>query len=191
MFNAISHDSEISSFRWTPMCRRRFLLILAQIGSVNRACQAVSKSRKSAYALLRKNRGRPFAAAWDAALIHAHGRIEGQMLEYAFGTIEAEGHRHPQTGRLMWRHTDPLLGAGMGMAHLDRLDKAVAKISLDPARDQAARNMLEEWPECLDALLGLQPETCYLAPNSVTSHLQAAHDHAMSDPHLFKVQNHG
>ncbi len=157
-----------SQYRWTTGCQRRFLLELAGHGSVNRAAAAVSKSRKSAYALLRRDKGGPFSIGWDTALLIAHRRIEGHLLEYATCPTEAKGYRHRETGRLMWRMTDPMRGAGMGMAHLQRLDKAVDAITCNPVRLRAAQSLQHRWPECLDTMLDLQPKTCYLARNSAS-----------------------
>ena len=157
---------------------RRFLEVLAECGSVGRACQPVSKSRNSAYALRRKNAGQPFGIAWDAALLMARDRVQDRLLEHAMLPIESEGRRHPDTGRLMWRRCDPYLGAGMGMAHLVRLNKAVAEIFRDPARDDAARAAMGDWDNFLDSVCALQPKTCNLARNSATSHLPAEADQA-------------
>lgn len=42
------------SERWTPTTQRRFLEVLAQTGSIKRACAAVSMSRQAAYAFRRR-----------------------------------------------------------------------------------------------------------------------------------------
>ncbi len=165
--------SAVHDFRWTPQAMRRFLEVLAECGSVARACGPVSKSRNSAHALRRKSDGQPFGIGWDAALMMARDRMQDRLLEHAFLPTEWEGHRHPHTGRLMWRRCDPYLGAGMGLAHLTRLDKAVADITENAARYDAAHAAAGDWENFLDLVCALQPKTCNLARNSATSHLPA------------------
>ena len=177
-------QTSVHYFRWTAKGQRRFLEVLADSGSVERACHAVSMARKSAYALRRKTKGQPFAAGWDAALILAQGWIEGQLMHYAWAGVEYVSHRHPMTGRLQWRRSDPLMGPGLGVAHLRRLDKAVAAINADTARRTAARAALADWPEFLDSIFAPQPAKqpiiCYLASNSANSPLRAGVDQAKS-----------
>ena len=177
------YDPEASSqnFRWTATSQRRFLEILAASGSVARACEAVSKSRRCAYALRRKSKFMPFAAGWDAALIQARDWISDQMLEYAFSGIQDVAHHHPVSRRLMWRRNEPILGAGLGMAHLNRLDKAVAAICADETRHKAALAALHQWPDFLKGISAVQPDICYLASNSAISHLQDKADQAQSN----------
>jgi hypothetical protein len=169
------------NFRWTATSQRRFLEILAASGSVKRACDSVSKSRKCAYALRRKSKSMPFAAGWDAALIQARDWIGDQMLEYAFCGVQDVAHRHPVSRRLMWRRHEPILGAGLGMAHLNRLDKAVTAICADETRYQAALEARHHWPDFLNGISAAQPDICYLARNSAISHLQDKADQAQSN----------
>ncbi len=53
MFDQI-HPALTSSYRWTPTTQRRFLEVLAQTGSIKRACGAVSISRQAAYVFRRR-----------------------------------------------------------------------------------------------------------------------------------------
>jgi hypothetical protein len=177
------YDPEASpqNFRWTAESQRRFLEILAASGSVKRACDGVSKSRKCAYALRRKSKVMPFAAGWDAALIQARDWIADQMLEYAFCGVQDVAHRHPVSRRLMWRRNEPMLGAGLGMAHLNRLDKAVAAICADGLRHKTALEAIQHWPDFLNGISSAQPDICNLASNSAISRLQDKADQAQSN----------
>jgi hypothetical protein len=184
-------ESSPQNFRWTAESQRRFLEILAASGSVLRACDSVSKSRKCAYALRRKSKAKPFAAGWDAALIKARDWISDQMLEYAFSGVQDVAHRHPLSRRLIWRRHEPILGAGLGMAHLNRLDKAVAAICADELRHKKALEALHHWPDFLNGISAVQPDICNLASNSAISHLQDKVDQAQSNGQAKGVKEHG
>jgi hypothetical protein len=47
-------DQTTPPYRWTPLTQRRFLEVLAQTGSIKRACAVVSISRQAAYAFRRR-----------------------------------------------------------------------------------------------------------------------------------------
>lgn len=176
------------NFRWTAESQRRFLEILAASGSVLRACEAVSKSRQCAYALRRKSKFMPFAAGWDAALIQARDWTSDQMLEYAFCGVQDIAYRHPLSHRLMWRRGEPILGAGLGMAHLGRLDKAVAAICADAPRYAKALKALHHWPDFLNGISAAQPDICNLASNSAISRLQDKADQAKSSGQMKGIE---
>ena len=53
---------------WTEARQRHFIDVLAATKSLTRACQAVGKSRTSAYKLRDRPEARQFRLAWDAAL---------------------------------------------------------------------------------------------------------------------------
>ncbi len=158
-----------SAYHWSPAARRRFLAVLAETGSIGRACAAVSKSREAAYALRRRSCGRAFATGWDAALIAFRDAHADAMMGYALEPITYDGVRHPETRRLMWRRADPRLGRGMGMTLLFRLDRAVAPILADSARAARAYAALEDFEAFLDAIAasggegGVRPLYCQLA----------------------------
>lgn len=155
-----------SAFRWTPASQRGFLENLAETGSVQRACDSVSKSRKTAYALRRRSRGNAFATGWDAALLIAQQSLGSYMLDLAMQTMTFRGFRHPETRRLMWRRANPLLGRGQGVALLLRIDTAVAKFSNDPLRMQNAVEASDDWQNFLDTVWDKQPFMCNLGRNS-------------------------
>jgi hypothetical protein len=179
-----------SAYHWSPGAQRRFLAVLAETGSIGRACAAVSKSREAAYALRRRSRGRGFATGWDAALIAFRDGHADAMMGHALEPIAYDGVRHPETRRLMWRRADPRLGRGMGMTLLLRLDRAVAPILADPARAARAYAALENFEAFLDAVAasageaGVQPFYCQLARNSGNIAAPARAGWPAGPPHL-------
>ena len=112
---------------------------LAECGMVHRAAAAVGFSRNTLYRHRRNNPS--FAAAWDAALVHARQRLADYLLERAFeGSFdftytdgELTGHRHYLDSRL-------------GYAMLCRLDRAAEQRGDGPIsaedRDSAAFDRL-------------------------------------------------
>jgi hypothetical protein len=126
----------ITPYHWTPIAQRRFIETLAATGSVQLACDSVSMSRVSAYRFRRRAEGAAFAVGWDAAVLIAQQEHGDKLMHYALEPIESIGTRHPETRRLRWRRSDPALGRGKGMALLQRLDTASAKLG-DVARARA------------------------------------------------------
>lgn len=157
------------SYHWSPAAQRRFLAVLAETGSVGRACAAASKSRQAAYAFRKRVAGSAFATGWDAALIASRQSHADALLGYIHEPVSFRGFRHPGSRRLMWQRTDSRLGRGMGMTLLSRLDKAVAPILADPQRAAKAQAALADFDACLDAVspdvpIGeAQPLYCQLA----------------------------
>jgi hypothetical protein len=104
---------------WTEEKQRRFIEVLADTGQVRLACEAVRLSRESAYKLRRAPGGDAFAAAWDAARLHAVHAIEDVAFERAIeGTAhtvfnsdgEPTGERRHYNDRLLMfllRHLKP------------------------------------------------------------------------------------
>lgn len=170
-YNRHFEPDRVDGYHWTAAGKRRFLEVLADSGSVERARGAVSKSRQAVHALRRKEKGQIFATGWDAALMIARDCVGDRLLEHAMTGVEDIGWRHPQSGRLMWRRSDALLGPGMGMALLGRLDRALAKIAADVARYDAAAKAAADWEAFLDRVAPAQPEICQLARNSANSNL--------------------
>jgi hypothetical protein len=93
-------DYDPAAYRWVPVRRvprydgwteekqRRFIEVLADTGQVRLACAAVKLSRESAYKLRRATGGEAFAAAWDAARLHAVHAIEDVAFERAIEGTE-------------------------------------------------------------------------------------------------------
>lgn len=146
------------AYHWSPTAQRRFLAVLAETGSIGRACAAASKSREAAYALRRRSSGLAFATGWDAALIAFRQQHADAMMGHAFEPIAYDGVRHPETRRMMWRRADPRLGRGMGMTLLSRMDRAVAPILADSARAARAYAALEDFDAFLDAVAACDGE---------------------------------
>jgi len=66
---------------WTPEKQREFLEALARCGSVKASAAYVGMSREGAYRLRRREEGRAFDRAWDAALIHARDLFADTLLD--------------------------------------------------------------------------------------------------------------
>lgn len=124
-------QTDPTAYHWTPAAQRRFVAVLAQTGSVQRACDAARMTRASAYRLRRRAAGRAFAIGWRAAVLIAQQELGERMLDLALAPVAYAGTRHPETGRLRWRRCEPVLGRGQGLALLKRLDTAAAAITAD------------------------------------------------------------
>ena len=128
-------------YHWTPAARGRFIEMLAKSGSVARAAQAAGKSRGAAYALRRRKAEAAFGTAWDAAILVARDYVGDAILP---DPREPVVHREVvnASGRKGWRHVDPLLGAGLGLSLVTRLERAGARIDRDPARRAKAQALV-------------------------------------------------
>ena len=120
-----------NAYHWTPAAQRRFVAVLAQTGSVQRACDAARMTRTAAYRLRRRAAGRAFAIGWHSAVLIAQQELGERLLDLALEPVAYTGTRHPESGRLRWRRCEPALGRGRGLALLKRLDVAAATISAD------------------------------------------------------------
>lgn len=120
------------SYHWTPASQRCFIEVLAETGSVQRACKSVSMSRAAAYGLRRRDTGLAFRLGWSVAAIIARDMLVDQFMMLAMTSVEQIGVRHPKSRRMMWRNSNPLLGPGKGMALLNRLDSGLARSLANP-----------------------------------------------------------
>ncbi|WP_375392327.1 hypothetical protein [uncultured Sphingomonas sp.] len=68
---------------WTPEAQQRFIEALARTGVVERACEEVGLSVRSAYDLRNRPGGERFAAAWAAVLTRAADRLLDIAFEQA------------------------------------------------------------------------------------------------------------
>ena len=118
---------------WTPPIQARFVRALADGGSVTRACQAVGRSRVSAYRLRRDPSARTFARAWDEALASTAALLAETALDRAVHGVEEPvfhkgervGYRVRYDNRLLFamlRARDPL-----NYAPLDELERWEAR----------------------------------------------------------------
>jgi hypothetical protein len=179
-FPITPRDPDKDSFRWAASSQRLFLETLAATGSAQRASDAAGKSRKCAFALRRRSKGSAFATGWDAALLIAQRLLSGKMMEYALAGIDDISHRHPESGRLMWRRADPLMGRGQGMALLHRVDRAVEAIERDATRLRAAIEASGDWENFLNGVCAPQPFIGNLARDSAIFRLPDEAQAAMS-----------
>lgn len=120
---------------WTPEKQREFLEALARCGSVKASAAYVGMSREGAYRLRRRQEGRAFDRAWDAALIHARDL-------YAETLLETGLHGWTET---VWYHGEEVgertrFSPGLLLAALARLDATAEGIDIAgaPAREAAA-----------------------------------------------------
>lgn len=120
---------------WTPQKQREFLEALARCGSVKASAAYVGMSREGAYRLRRRQEGRAFDRAWDAALIHARDL-------YAETLLETGLHGWTET---VWYHGEEVgertrFSPGLLLAALARLDAKAEGIDMagDAAREAAA-----------------------------------------------------
>ena len=119
----------------------RFIDTLAVTGSVARAARAAGKSRGAAYGLRRRKSEAGFARAWDAAILVARDYVGDMILPSPLDPIV---YREVVTanGRKGWRRVDPLLGPGLGLGLVTRLDRSGARIDADPVRRAAAERLV-------------------------------------------------
>ncbi|MEH6790440.1 hypothetical protein [Parasphingorhabdus sp.] len=120
---------------WTPEKQRSFLEALARCGSVKAAAAYVGMSREGAYRLRRRQEGRAFDRAWDAALIHARDLFAETLLDTGL-------HGWTET---VWYHGEEVgertrFSPGLLLAALARLDARADGMDIagDVAREAAA-----------------------------------------------------
>jgi hypothetical protein len=144
--SALSHAPAPAAIRhdgWTPKRQRAFCEALAECGNVERAAQATSMSRESAYRLRQRAAGRAFALAWDAALLLARQRLIDDAFDMAFdGAVE----RHYRDGKLILekRKRDPR----SLLATVERLGSSAA---LGSAPVKAVAQDFEAFLDCMEA----------------------------------------
>jgi len=121
--------------RWTPEKQRTFLEALARCGSVKASAAYVGMSRESAYRLRRRQEGRAFDRAWDAALIHARDLYAETLLETGLnGWTETVWYHGEEVGERT------RFSPGLLLAALARLDAKADGLDLagEPVREAAA-----------------------------------------------------
>ncbi|MGB5482915.1 hypothetical protein [Parasphingorhabdus sp.] len=129
---------------WTPNKQRTFLEALARCGSVKSAAAFAGMSREGAYRLRRRDEGRAFARAWDAALIHARDLYADTLLDTGLnGWTETVWYHGEEVGERS------RFSPGLLLAALARLDAKAD--GLDMAGD-AAREAAADFDEMVDAI---------------------------------------
>jgi hypothetical protein len=87
--NAAPPQPDVRHDGWTGQKLRMFCETLAETGMVDKAAAAAGMSRMSAYRLRRRDAGKSFALAWDAALLLARQRLIDEAFALAFtGSVE-------------------------------------------------------------------------------------------------------
>jgi hypothetical protein len=120
---------------WTPDKQRKFLEALARCGSVKAAAAFVGMSREGAYRLRRRDEGRAFARAWDAAVIHARDLFADTLLDTGLnGWTETVWYHGEEVGERS------RFSPGLLLAALARLDAKADGMDVagDVAREAAA-----------------------------------------------------
>lgn len=120
---------------WTPEKQRKFLEALARCGSVKAAAAFVGMSREGAYRLRRRDDGRAFARAWNAALIHARDLFEETLLDTGLcGWTETVWYHGEEVGERA------RFSPGLLLAALARLDAKADGLDLagEAVREAAA-----------------------------------------------------
>jgi hypothetical protein len=151
------------SYHWVPPTQRLFLEVLAQSGSIKRACAAVSMSRQAAYAFRRRKDTVAFSTGWDAAVLVAQAQLESAVMEAALAPITMIQTRNPETRRIGWRRADPWLGAGMGMSLLNRLDRSADTANWPDERAARVRIASSNFEALLDLVGDGASETAFAA----------------------------
>lgn len=103
-------------------------------------------SGQAAYAFCNRAAGRVFRLGWDAAVLVARRRVEGELLERALVGQEEIYERDPDTGCV--RRTR--IHNGTTMAMLTRLDRMASRTSDVPADTAMAQIVAQDFERFLD-----------------------------------------
>jgi hypothetical protein len=159
---ALRHDG------WTPEKERIFFRTLAATGVVADACRACGMSRDAAYTRRNSAAGRPFALAWDAALVLARPAMADDLISrarqgvidrvYRNGELVAERHRYDNR---------------LAMAVLTRLDRLAESLAERAPAAQAVANEFEQFLDILPG--GNEAAEAFLAPRLGRDPLEPPH----------------
>jgi hypothetical protein len=153
---------------WTSEKQRKFLETLAECGHVEKAARSVGMSRESAYRLRRRDSGRSFALAWDAALRLAVDRLVDETFELAF---EGMVDQVIKDGEVVAerRRKDPRIM----LAVIERLNKLPALAS---APSVAIAQEFDEFLTCLEMDVETGSVDCACFLDSRNDIFEEAHD---------------
>jgi hypothetical protein len=114
---------------WTEQRQRRFILLLREMGVVDRAAKAAGCSGQSAYKLRNRPGAEDFAAAWDRALAEACDRAFDLAVDRATnGVTVPRFYRGNFTGTTTHRLDNRLAMAALTAAdRRPRIDRKVGK----------------------------------------------------------------
>jgi hypothetical protein len=143
-------SAEMVDYHWSPANQRAFLEQLAIVGNVTEAAKSVSMSAQGAYAFAARSAGRVFALGWDAAVLIARRRVEGDLMERALAGQEETYERDPDSGKVKRTR----IYNGVTMAMLKRLDAMVAGKADCPADAAMARIVAQDFERFLDIIEG-------------------------------------
>jgi hypothetical protein len=138
--------SRIPEYHWSPANQRAFLEALSTSGNISESAKAVSMSGQAAYAFCGRAAGRVFRLGWDAAVLVARRRVEGELLERALVGQEETYERDPDTGCVKRTR----IHNGTTMAMLTRLDRMALGKSDVPADTAMAQIVAQDFERFLD-----------------------------------------
>jgi hypothetical protein len=133
-------------YHWSPANQRGFLEALSTSGNITESAKAVSMSAQAAYTFCERAAGRVFKLGWDAAVLVARRRIEGELLERAMVGQEETYERDPDTGRVKRTR----IHNGTTMAMLTRLDRMASGKTDTPADTAMAQVVAQDFERFLD-----------------------------------------
>ena len=135
-------------YHWSPINQRRFLERLASTGNISETAKSVAMSTQGAHAFRNRAAGAVFKLGWDAAILLARKRLEGDLLERALVGQEEIYEREPDTGKVRRIRSDNRLSMGM----LHRLDKMATGKSDVPADTAMALIVSQDFESFLDLI---------------------------------------
>lgn len=135
-------------YHWSPANQRGFLENLAILGNITAAANSVGMSKQAAYAFCARAGGAAFRLGWDAAILLARRRVEGDLLERALEGQEEIYERDPDSKRV----TRIRVHNGLSMAMLTRLDRMVLARGEVPFETAMARVAAQDFDAFLDVI---------------------------------------
>ena len=135
-------------YHWSPTNQRRFLEQLATTGNISETAKSVAMSAQAAHAFRNRAAGAVFKLGWDAAILLARKRLEGDLLERALVGQEEIYEREPDTGKVRRIRSDNRLSMGM----LHRLDKMASGKGDLPADTAMALIVSQDFESFLDLI---------------------------------------
>ena len=136
------------TYHWSPANQRGFIETLATTGNITAAASAVGMSTQAAYAFCARAGGAAFRLGWDAAVLLARRRVEGELLERALEGQEEFYERDADSGRVKRTRVHN----GLSMAMLARLDRMALYRNDVPAETAMARIVSQDFDAFLDLI---------------------------------------
>ncbi len=135
-------------YHWSPTNQRGFLETLSVTGNITASASSVGMSKQAAYAYGNRASGAAFRLGWDAAVLLARRRVEGELLERALEGQEEIYERDTDTGRV----TRIRVHNGLSMAMLTRLDRMALGRGDVAAETAMARIVAQDFDAFLDLI---------------------------------------